>query len=627
MPKLTYDCPICGKQLKLKEEIDLGSTKLFSYTCGHTFGKDLVQLDKDSIDFTSADGSGKKARHYQEDGIQFILESDFNTIVGDQMRLGKTPQALLALKNKYQERTPCLIIVKGANLWQWIREFKTWTSTLPNGIFPIIGSKAWIPPGFSAYIISMDTFSRPAVLENLKKISFKLIIVDEAHSFKNSDSNRSQALVDFVAFQNTGEVPTELDFKCTRCEHTWTERGTQKFDKRIGHVVIHKQTQCPKCQRYCYQQQQNSERDRWKNNPEAREQVSKLLALANPESNQSSHERDLAQAKAQELKEKYNLLEVNSNKPCGIILLTGTPILNRAEEYFIPLNLVNPEKFSSLHGFRAQWLEQDSKGRYSRIKSYKLDQFKQEIKPYLIRREKEDVYSDLPKINKTYTLIEPEKGSLSREYNRILDQIEAKMVDKVNPSYWDLADNLMALRRVCGMMKVMYAADYLEACALDSSEKHAIGIHHESVRDVLYLKLGLDKNCYKLSGEDNADKKDWIMRNWEHSDKQFLIINMLAGGVGMDFHYCDNVLVLERQWNSEIEAQFEFRFYNPDKSIKTNPTDIEYIIAKGTIDEWWFDMVESKRQIVGETMYNNWRIEEDSTSFRDLINQTVSARL
>src|SRR5215471_8708613 len=579
MPRLIYKCQICDKQLKLKKEFTLGSAKLFEYECGHIFSKNFEIVSKADLDFTSCDGSEKKARHYQEDGVQFIVESDFNCILGDQMRLGKTPQGLLALKNKFEERTPCLILVKGANLWQWTREFKTWVTTLPNGIFPVIGSNAWIPPGFSAYIVSMDTFSRPKTLEALKKIKFKLIIADEAHSFKNTDSNRSQALVDFVKFQNTGEWPSQVDFTCPNCKHQWSERGVQVYDKRIGLQVLYKHSKCPECNWY------------------------------------------------QTIKAGTEEKKPEGEKACGLLLLTGTPILNRADEYFVPLNLVNPEKFPSMDRFRKQWLEQDDKGRWARVKSYYLDSFKETIKPYMLRREKEDVYTDLPKINKIYTLIDPDKGKMADAYNKILDKMEVQLAAKANPSFWDMADNMMQLRRICGMMKLMWTADYLESCTDETTAKYAVGIHHESVRDVLYLKLGGEANCYKLSGEDNPERKDWIMRNWQTSNKQFLIINMLAGGVGMDFHYCDNILVLERQWNSEMESQFEFRFYNPDMSIKKNPTNIEYVICKGTLDEWFYDMIEAKRRTVGETMYNHFDIQKDVDSFRSLVERTVQSRI
>ena len=583
MPKLTFKCPICDKQLVLKRDYLVGSTKLNEYKCGHTFSKDMLHFDKATLDFTSADFSGKHARSYQEDGIQFILESDFNCIIGDQMRLGKTPQALLALKNKLKEKSPCLILVRSANLWQWIREYKVWTTTLPNRIFPILSTSAWIPPGFSAYIISMDTFSRPKMLQKLKKIPFKLIIADEAHSFKNTDSNRSQALTDFVTFLNTGETTLELKFTCSRCQHEWMELGSQKFDKRIGHTVLSKSSHCPQCSQYCYVSQQHQTNEVTKD---------------------------------------------ENSKAVGLVLLTGTAIKNRAEEYFVPLNLCDPEKFSSLERFRRQWLEQDTKGRWSRIKRGSLDSFKNEIKPYVLRREKEDVYIDLPPLIHNFTLIEPDKDVLAKQYNKILDKLEVKLSVKANPSYWDLAEDMMELRRIAGLMKVMWTSDYLEASLLDSdNQRFAVGIHHKAVRDVLYHKLGGSLNCLKLSGEDSSWNKDQIMRSFETSSQRVLIINMIAGGVGMDFHYCNNILMLEQNWSGADEEQFIFRFYNPDFSIKSASTNVETILCKGTIDEWWYDMLVEKKLIFNETVSNHWSFTEDPQSFKQLAERTVGARL
>ena len=131
----------------------------------------------------------------------------------------------------------------------------------------------------------------------------------------------------------------------------------------------------------------------------------------------------------------------------------------------------------------------------------------------------------------------------------------------------------------------------------------------------------------QLPGEDNAWAKDHIMTGFESSKQRILIINMLAGGIGMDFHYCNNVLILERQWSSADEEQFEFRFYNPDRSIKNESTNVEYIIAKGTIDEWWYDMVEVKRRIFGETIGTHWSITQDNGSFKDLMEKTLGSRL
>jgi hypothetical protein len=224
-------------------------------------------------------------------------------------------------------------------------------------------------------------------------------------------------------------------------------------------------------------------------------------------------------------------------------------------------------------------------------------------------------------------MIEPDKELYAKQYNKILDKLESKLVEKANPTYWDMADDLMELRRICGMMKLSWAGDYLETCAQDSTAKYAIGIHHESVRDVLYTMLGGSLNCHKYFGGTSLDEKNRIELNWAKDNKQFLIINMIAGGVGLDLHYCDNVLILERGWNAEMERQFEFRFYNPDKSIKKNATTVEYVLSKGTFEEWWYDMIEEKSRNVDPLVYNNWDLQKDAISFKQLAEMTVAGRL
>ena len=218
----------------------------------------------------------------------------------------------------------------------------------------------------------------------------------------------------------------------------------------------------------------------------------------------------------------------------------------------------------------------------------------------MLRREKEDVFTDLPQLNRIFTVITIEDQRLKDAYNKVLDRLEAEMVSNPNYSFFSSIGELNILRQICGMAKVGWTTDYAETMLMDSDKaKLAIGIHHHSVRDNLSYALS-QFGVMKLSGEDSAEKKDYIMRTFETGPERILIANMLAGGVGMDFHYVDNVLILERQWSAADEEQFEFRFYNPDKAIKNRSTNVEYIIAKGTIDEWFYDMVEEKRLFLGK---------------------------
>lgn len=655
MPRQTIKCPVCCKDLSLTREFSLGTETMCEYKCGHIFSKALINTQMEVLQLSACDLSGKSARPYQADGVKFIFDSNFNCIIADQMRLGKTPQALLALQNALKDRTPALVIVKGANFWQWVHEYKVWTHNAPFAIFPILGGSAMIIPGFECYIISMDTFGIPgtcscckhsgrkhsddlggnctsknckclkfkpsgdSMLDKLSLIGFKLVIVDEAHSFKNTDSTRSQTLVSFMNLINKGETKTLLNFTCSRCGEEWEEIGKLEFDKRVESKVISKSTQCPKCKTWAYIQQQYGENSQFID-----KRVDKLLALANDNSTTES-ERVLAKQRAETIAQ----CKIEVGEPAGLVLLTGTPILNRAEEYFVPLNLIRPDQFPSLTRFQNEWLEPDAKGKFSRIKSYRLEEFKNLIKPFFLRREKEDVFKELPALDRIYTFIDPpDKEMYAKSYNKILDRIDEKLATKANPNYWDMAEHIMELRRLCGMMKIMWASDQMTAYQNDRPGKYALGIHHETVRDLLYANLGMGSYCHKLSGADNPDAKYRIMTNWQNDDKPYLIINMLAGGVGMDFHYCDYAMILERQWNVETERQFEFRFYNPDLKINPNPTTIEYVLVNGSFEEFWYNMLEEKRQNVDPLVYNNYNPENDTgVSFRGMMEATVSARM
>lgn len=517
--RLIHNCPYCNKQLVEVLRTPWSDTEDYvEYKCGHSLiEQKITRRDERDIDFTSVDGT-KCARPYQKEGVKFLIESNFNAVLADQMRLGKTPQSLLALKTATSDLTPCLCLVRSANLYQWVREIRTWFDDSALAVWPITSSKQAILPGFKVYVLSMDSLRIDSIYESLKGLGLKCVIADEAHSFKNPESSRSQSLVKLIR-----------------------EGG-----------IKHK------------------------------------------------------------------------------MLLTGTPIKNRADEYFVPLNLVAPEKFPSVAQYRRRWLMQDGKGNYSRV--YNIEAFREEIAPYVLRREKEDVYTDLPTINRIFSVITIDDSRLKKLYNAELDKIEAKMeATGGSASATTLASSLMTLRRICGMAKVPFLTDYVDIFKEENESdkaKLAIGCHHIDVRTALLNNINRFANCLELSGADSAESKDRIMRRFALPENKFLVLNMLAGGVGMDFHYCNNVIVAERQWNSADEEQFEFRFYNPDRSIMgNNNTTIEYVIADKTIDSFFYEMVEEKRQVFNETVSNNVDIMSNPQSFAQLMERTLNSRL
>ena len=521
-------CTICQKPLKLTNTTTLMTTptqQLHEYQCGHLFTETAPAKTRHVGDITSCLGT-KEAYQFQKEGLDFIAENDFNCMVADPMGLGKTIQALLAIKSR-PDLQPCLIVVKGSTMYQWREENREWVDPLPFGTFMIQGSRAFIPPGFKLYLISMDTFSRMVkpienvgtrkmgwdINQDLAFLGIKSIICDESHSFKNPESARSAALQGFVESQS------------------------------IKHVLF----------------------------------------------------------------------------------LSGTPIMNRAEEYFVPLNILRPDIFTSLKKFRRDWLEQNSEGKWNRINRWRLDEFRELLAKFVIRREKNQVLKNLPPFRRTFSTINIEDQVLKDLYNKELEKLQEIADEKENYTFFDVEASLMTLRRITGMGKIPFVAEYVDMFFEENAtEKLAIGVHHKAVRDDLFYRLQKKGfNPLKFSGEDSDERKNWVIQESKKPERRVIIINILAGGTGLNLQHINNALIVERQWNAATEEQFEGRF---NRDGQTLPVDVEYMISNWPCDKYFSEMVENKRRICGETL-DGWNFTTDTNAIHDLVENTLRGKV
>lgn len=307
------------------------------------------------------------------------------------------------------------------------------------------------------------------------------------------------------------------------------------------------------------------------------------------------------------------------------ILLSGTPIKNRANEYFVALNMLRPDMFPSLARFQTQWLEMNEKGVYSRIKQYRLEDFKKMTSTFILRREKTEVLKNLPALNRNEQYMEIEDPVIKNSYNNQLSIFDNFKLNGREMNQIELLGWLAKLRQLTGMAKVSRCLEYVEEFLENfDSDKLAIGIHHQGVRETLYHVLrGKGVNAIKLSGEDSAEQKDRAVQMFARPENRVLIINTLSGGVGLNLQFCANSIILERQWSAADEEQFESRFH---RNGQERPVFIDYLLASGTIDQFLAEKVEEKRKICGETL-DGWDYREDTGFLRDLAETVASNRL
>jgi len=125
----------------------------------------------------------------------------------------------------------------------------------------------------------------------------------------------------------------------------------------------------------------------------------------------------------------------------NIVLLTGTPIQNNLTELWALLNFADREKFPSLEQFTSEYGEMKSKE--------KIDTLHELIRPYILRRLKEDVEKSVPP--KEETLIEVELTSTQKQYYRALYENNIQFLNRNRkkidmPSISNLT---MQLRKCC----------------------------------------------------------------------------------------------------------------------------------------------------------------------------------
>lgn len=310
------------------------------------------------------------------------------------------------------------------------------------------------------------------------------------------------------------------------------------------------------------------------------------------------------------------------------VFLSGTPIKNRASEYYPVLNLLDPARFHSPMQFNKHWLIPNEKDVYTRIDPHMIDAFHEVTSKYIIRREKRDVLKNLPKLMpRDYQYMEIEDPLIKNAYNNELDLLSnfQRTAGKINSTV--LLGWLAKMRAITGQAKVPWALEYTEEFMNDTEDSLILGIHHVSVRDTLYYAMrAKGYNVVKFSGEDNIYAKERAKNSFIARENRLMIMNMLAGGVGVDGlqKVCSNAVVLERQWNAADEEQFESRL---DRDGQKVPCTFVYPIAKGTIDEWFHDGVQIKRKICAETMDDKFDVESDEDFLKDLVDKTLANRL
>lgn len=288
--------------------------------------------------------------------------------------------------------------------------------------------------------------------------------------------------------------------------------------------------------------------------------------------------------------------------------LTGTPIENSLSElwsifdFIMPGYLYKYKKFKELYEIPIIKNQDEEK----------MNKLKKQIEPFILRRTKSEVLTELP--DKTVTILsnemKEEQYSIYMSYmaqarDEIMYQIDMKGFEK---SQIKILSLLMRLRQICCHPK-LFLSEYtgesskLNQCieiiqdAVWGEHKILLFSSYTSMFEIIEEQLKkLKINYLKLTGQTKVGERIKLVDEFNTNENiKVFLISLKAGGTGLNLTGADMVIHYDPWWNLSAENQATDRTYRIGQ--KKN-VQVYKLITKNSIEEKIYELQQKKAKLI-----------------------------
>ena len=301
-----------------------------------------------------------------------------------------------------------------------------------------------------------------------------------------------------------------------------------------------------------------------------------------------------------------------------IILLSGTPVVNRPEDLIAQLSIMN--RLSEFGG-RAQFMADyctDPRDKMAEPAVPLSVLSRQLYETCMIRREKAKVLPQLPDKTRVDLYVEI---SNAPEYNLAAADLAEYLRQYKECSDWEIRRKMrmealvrfMTLRSLATMGKISQAVDFIRTF-LDSGKKLIVFCSLHDIVDE--LKKAFPKSV-TVTGRDNPANKQAAVDAFQNNPAvQLIICSIKAAGVGLTLTAASDVAFVELAWTYADCCQCEDRANRIGQ--KDNVT-CYYLLGRGTIDHTIYSLIHRKKSIANEIMNTDDDIPTDEMYFNELV--------
>ena len=116
---------------------------------------------------------------------------------------------------------------------------------------------------------------------------------------------------------------------------------------------------------------------------------------------------------------------------------------------------------------------------------------------------------------------------------------------------------------------------------------------------------------------DNDRQKQWAVDRFQTDEKcRLIILNYRSGGTGLTLTAASNVLFVEFDWTYAGCCQAEDRAH---RNGQKNAVNCVYLLGRDTIDEYMYNLIQSKKDIANGVTGTDEEIAENKVSTQDMI--------
>lgn len=282
----------------------------------------------------------------------------------------------------------------------------------------------------------------------------------------------------------------------------------------------------------------------------------------------------------------------------SVFALSGTPIENNLGELWSIFQIVLPGLLPAKKDFM-------------KLPAERVAKF---IKPFVMRRKKEEVLTELPDLIEVVyknELEDQQKAIYLAQLQQMQERIEHVTAAEFQRNRVEILAGLMRLRQICDTPD-LFMEDYKgDSGKLDSLRDLLSQIAEGNHRVLIFSQfrgmldriekelpqLGL--TSFKITGSTPSQERQEMTKAFNQGERDVFLISLKAGGVGLNLTGADTVILVDLWWNPAVESQAIGRAHRMGQD---QAVEVYRLVTRGTIEEKIQELQEEKKNLVSEVL-------------------------